>query len=138
MSILALLPILGDVLDKVIPDPDKQAEAKYKVFELMQKGEFAALEADKQVALAQADINKEDAKSTSAWQRGWRPGAGWVCVAGLAVNFIAAPLLPWFAAVFGFVVPPIPLVDIEQLFALLLALLGLGGFRTYERIKGKV
>ena len=61
MSLLALLPILGDVLDKVLPDAEKQAEAKYKMFELIQKGEFAALDADKQIAFE----NSNPAKNTT-------------------------------------------------------------------------
>lgn len=136
MSLLALLPILGEVLDKVIPDAEKQAEAKYKMFELIQKGEFAALEADKAVALAQADINKEDAKSQSAWQRGWRPLVGYICALGLFYQFFMQPFLPWLAVTLGYPVTPMPLLDMETLLTLLLGMLGLGGFRTFEKVKG--
>ena len=34
MSLLSLLPIVGDVLDKIIPDPAAQAEAKCDWFPL--------------------------------------------------------------------------------------------------------
>lgn len=45
--IQALIPLLGTIFDKVIPDPQAAAaDAKLRVLELTQKGELAALDAD--------------------------------------------------------------------------------------------
>ena len=44
MSITALIPIVGKVLDRIIPDPAARDEAKFKMAELAQKGEFHDLE----------------------------------------------------------------------------------------------
>lgn len=37
-------------LDKIIPDPQQAADAKFKVLELAQKGELAVLDADMRLA----------------------------------------------------------------------------------------
>ena len=66
MSLLSLLPIVGDVLDKIIPDPAAQAEAKLKLMELAQKGEFTEM-------TTKADIIKAEANSESWLAQSWRP-----------------------------------------------------------------
>lgn len=137
MSIVALLPLVGSLLDKFIPDPQAQAEAKLKMLKMAQDGELAALQSDVQLALGQMEINKAEA-STDKFRGGWRPAAGWVCVFGLAYQFLLQPLLPWVLMAFGMNPPPLPSIDNEHLMVLLTGMLGFGGFRTYERVKGKV
>ena len=121
MSLLSLLPVVGDILDKVIPDTNAAAAAKAKLVELQLNGELSALQ-------GQLEINKEEAKSTSLWVAGWRPGAGWVCVAGLAYNFLLYPVVNGF----GYPIKPI---ETDELLYLLGALLGVGSLRTVEKIK---
>lgn len=133
----ALIPVIGTVLDKIFPDANQAAEAKLKVLELSQKGELAQLDADLQIALAQSKVNEVEAASPDLFRGGWRPSVGWMCVAGLLYDFIARPMLPWIVTVFGKQVPPLPAIDTESLMVLLIGLLGLGGMRTFERIKGK-
>lgn len=130
-----LIPILGSLFDKIIPDPEKAAEAKLKAMELAQKGELAVLDADVRMALGQMEINKEEA-NTDLFRGGWRPAVGWSCVAGLVYQFLAMPILPWVAAVAGFSVPPLPAIDNETLMVLLTGMLGLGGLRSFEKVKG--
>lgn len=130
-----LIPVLGSLFDKIIPDPEKAAEAKLKALELAQKGELAVLDADVKMALGQMEINKEEAK-TDLFRGGWRPAVGWSCVAGLVYQFLAMPILPWIAAVAGFSVPPLPAIDNETLMVLLTGMLGLGGLRSFEKAKG--
>lgn len=130
-----LIPILGSLFDKIIPDPEKAAEAKLKALELAQKGELAVLDADVKMALGQMEINKEEAK-TDIFRGGWRPAVGWSCVTGLAYQFFVMPLLPWIATVAGFSVPPLPAIDNETLMVLLTGMLGLGGLRSFEKVKG--
>ncbi len=132
-----LLSLLPEVLDKVIPDKAKADEAKIKLLELAQRGELAVLDADLKLALGQMEINKEEAK-TDMFRGGWRPAAGWVCVLGLGYQFILSPILPWLFNAFGGHLPPMPAIDNETLMTLLGGLLGLGGLRTFERVKGKV
>ena len=134
--IAALLPILGTVLDKVLPDQQAQADAKLKILELAQKGELASMDAEMRLALGQIETNKVEA-GTDLFRGGWRPGAGWVCVGGLFYNFILQPVLPWVVRLFGADVPDMPPIDNETLMGILMGMLGLGGLRTFERVKGK-
>lgn len=132
----ALLPTIGTILEKIIPDPQAAAEAKLKALELAQKGELATLDADVRLALGQMEINKAEA-STDTFRGGWRPMCGWVCAAGLAYTFVLRPVLPWAAGLFGATVPPMPAIDTDTLMVLLTGMLGLGGLRSFERIRGK-
>jgi hypothetical protein len=132
----ALIPLIGTIVEKVIPDPQAAADAKLRVMELAQKGELAVLDADLKLALGQIEVNKAEA-ATDMFRGGWRPAVGWICVAGLAYQFILQPVLPWVVALFGAQVPPLPAIDNESLMVLLTGMLGLGGLRTFERVKGK-
>lgn len=136
---LPILGLLDTALDKIFPDKDKAIEAKQKLRELEQAGELAELDADVKVALAQAAINEQDAKSNSKFQSWPRPAAMWVCVFGLTYPIVTS-LLSWLLQLLawgldvntsGFPVPPV--IDTGYLITLLTGLLGLGGFRTYER-----
>lgn len=131
-----LIPAVTSILDKVIPDPAAAAEAKLKALELAQRGELAALDADVKLALGQMEVNKVEA-GTDTFRGGWRPSVGWVCVFGLFYQFILQPLLPWIVTVCGGSVPPLPAIDNETLMVLLMGMLGLGGLRTFERVKGR-
>ena len=90
----------------------------------------------------QIDLNKLDAQSGNLFKGGWRPALGWCCVLGLIYTFLMRPLLPWAVQVGAMIVdkvvvlPTMPPLDMQELMALVMALLGFGGFRMYEKIKG--
>ena len=134
-GLLALIPLIGDVLDKVLPDAQASANAKLELMRIAQAGELAQLNADTSLALGQIETNKAEAESGKAGAL-WRPGAGWVCVAGMGYTFLAQPLLAWLSAIQGWPVPPI--INTDTLLFLVTGMLGLGGYRSIERIKGKV
>lgn len=130
-----LIPAVMPLLDKILPDASQKEAAKLKVLEMAQTGELAALDADVKMALGQMEINKAEA-TTDLYRGGWRPGVGWTCVAGLVYQFLLMPILPWIATVAGWNVPPLPAIDNETLMVLLTGMLGLGGLRSFEKVKG--
>lgn len=138
MSLLAaataLLPTISGLLDKLIPDPEARAKAQLDLLKLQQDGEFKELDAQLQINLAQAEINKVEASSQNGFQAGWRPLAGYMCVAGLGYEFLLRPLLPWALTVSGVDAPPLPSLD-GVLFELMFGMLGLGTLRTADRWK---
>ncbi|MCP3881680.1 MAG: hypothetical protein GY701_25320 [Sulfitobacter sp.] len=139
MSLLAaataLMPVLSDVIDRVFPDPEQKAKAQLELIRLQQEGAFKELDAELQINLAQARINEAEAQQSGWFRGGWRPAAGWVCVAGLGYEFLLRPLLPWVLAVCGVDgMPDLPSLA-EVLFELLFGMLGLGTMRTAERWK---
>ena len=138
MSLLAaataLLPTISGLLDKLIPDPEARAKAQLDLLKLQQDGAFKELDAQLQINLAQAEINKVEAASQNGFQAGWRPLAGYMCVAGLGYEFLLRPLLPWALTVSGVEAPPLPSLD-GVLFELMFGMLGLGTLRTADRWK---
>lgn len=131
-----LIPAVTQILDKVLPDPAQAADAKLRALELAQRGELAELDAEVKLALGQLEVNKVEA-GTDMFRGGWRPAVGWTCVVGLFYQFLLQPLLPWVVTVSGGHVPPLPAIDNETLMVLLMGMLGLGGLRTFERVKGR-
>lgn len=134
--LLAIGELALKVIDKFIPDPQAKAEAQLKMLEMQQNGELQALAADTQLMQGQLDVNKEEAKSDSLFKSGWRPAVGWTCVAGLSYQVLFAPIFGWIAAnLLGWSSPPS--LEMETLMTLLFGLLGLGGYRSIEKLKGK-
>jgi hypothetical protein len=137
-----MTPLIGGVieaglkiLDRVLPDPTQKLAAQLELLKLQQAGEFKALEADLQLALAQTEVNKVEAASADPFKSNWRPAAGWVCVLGLLYQFLAQPLLAWGSVMQGYAAPPV--LELGDLYGLLFGMLGLGAYRSVERIKGK-
>lgn len=133
MSLLVtLIPALAGTLDKLLPDPEARAKAQLELAKLEQDGQFREIEARLQESLAQAEINKIEAASQNGFQAGWRPLAGYACVAGLGYEFLLRPLLPWVLVVSGVQAPDLPSLD-GVLFELMFGMLGLGTLRTADR-----
>jgi hypothetical protein len=126
--ISALLDVGSKVIDRVWPDPAQAASAKLELMKLQQSGELALI-------AGQMDINKVEAANPSVFVSGWRPGIGWVCGAGFAVQFVVGPLAEWGSALYGHPVK-FPQMDTGTMMPLLLGMLGLGGMRTAEKIQG--
>jgi len=130
-----LFDLAGKVFDKIFPDPQQAAQAKLKLFELQQAGELKVLEAETALATGQMEINKVEAASDSFFKSGWRPAVGWICVFGLFYQFVFLPFATFFLALYE-VRAVMPAMDLNTLMTLLFGLLGLGGYRTIEKLKG--
>ena len=127
--VTALFEVGSKVLDRVLPDPAQQAAAKLELMKLQQNGELAQI-------TGQMEINKVEAASSSIFVSGWRPGIGWICGAGFAVQFVIGPLAEWGSALYGHPVK-FPQMDTGTMMPLLLGMLGLGGLRTAEKLADK-
>jgi hypothetical protein len=123
------------ILDKVIPDPQAKAQAQLEMLRLNQAGEFKEIDSQLQRDLAQVEINKIEAGSDSFFKSGWRPAVGWTCAGGLAYQILIRPLIGWTCAnLWGWTAPPS--LEMDTLLTLLFSMLGLGAYRTAEKIKG--
>ena len=112
------------VIDKFIPDPEAKIKAESELRAVL-------LEWDK----GQLEINKVEAAHANIFVSGWRPFIGWTCGAAVAYQFVVVPWLTWVSAMMQITVPVAPSLD-DMLWQLLFALLGMGGLRTYEKVKG--
>jgi hypothetical protein len=80
-------------------------------------------------------INEIEAQSSNMFVAGWRPAAGWICVVGLGFEYLLRPLVQWGLNI-AKVAVSLPGIDMNMMFPLLGALLGLGTIRGIEKIKG--
>lgn len=129
MSWAAAIPILGDVLDRVIPDTNARKEAKEKLAELEQQGELSLI-------LGQLAINKQEAAHKSLFVAGWRPFIGWTCGVAFAYAFVLSPVARTIMAANGIDITDLPVLNVADMMPVLLGMLGLGGLRTYEKFRG--
>lgn len=130
----AIAGVIGKVIDRAWPDPTSRAQAAQALAELQQAGEFKLIDAELQARQMQADVNKQEAASSDPFTSRWRPCVGYVCAAGLVYASILEPVIRVLAPMLGHS-GPLPAVDTTLTMQLLFGLLGLGGFRTYEKTK---
>ena len=116
-------------LDGLFTSDDERSAAALKIQTLMA-----------QPHMMQAQANIESAKNTNWFVAGGRPSLLWICAIALLYNWIIKDFI-----VIGIVtlsdrateiVPLLPTIDGNEVTGLVLALLGLGAMRTYEKTKG--
>lgn len=142
MSFLAFIPLIGQVLDRVLPDPKAASEAKMRVLEMANETDQKELDGTIQLALGQLKINEAEAASPNLFVSGWRPFIGWVCGVALFCYYVPYTLVAtilWAVEVWntGFLQPR-PDLGIADLIGLVMTLLGMATLRTKERLEGKV
>lgn len=124
----AIIPIIGSVLDKIIPDNNAKEQAKQQI-------EKALIDNAAQINLTQAETNKVEASHRSVFVSGWRPFLGWCSGLGFAWVFVVSPVAQWVLALQGINLV-LPQLQTDVLMELTLAMLGLAGLRTWEKSKG--
>ena len=120
----SVIGVAGKVLDKFVEDKDLKTKLSHEL-----KSQIVSLD------LAQAQTNLEQAKHPSIFVAGARPAIMWICAFGLGWQFVFQPVAVWIIAVGGIDVV-LPIIETEGLLSLTLALLGLGGMRSFEKSKG--
>lgn len=118
-SIAEPIEAVGDLISKLYTTDGEKLDKEALLLRLTQRP-----------YLAQIALNKAEAAHRSLFVAGWRPFIGWVCGLGLTYSFLLRPfLIVWGANA--------PSLDMESIIGLLVGMLGLGGYRTYEKIKGR-
>lgn len=127
------IPIIGTILDaikgpldKLIPDKNARKKFDHELeMEMLRAG------------LAQMEINKTEARHPSIFVAGWRPFVGWICGLSLAWHFLGYDIANWLRLAFFPAAPAPPALNgTETLVTVLMSMLGLGGLRTVEKLKG--
>lgn len=129
-----IVGLAGDVITRIWPDKTEQEKAKAALAQAELAGRLKELEAGWNNALAQIEVNKVEAQNPNWFIAGGRPAVIWIGAAGLAYDVLFQPLLTWLSAIAHIPVPPV--IDQSLLMPLLMGLLGLGGMRTFEKLKG--
>lgn len=130
MGIGSVADLLKTAVQTIWPDPEKKAAATVAILQAEQAGAFKAMDAELQQNIEQIKVNAiAEAKPGITF----RDGAGWTCVAGLALSIFKSPL-EWGFAISGHPIT-LPNVDPTVMIPLLLALLGVSGMHLYQQTK---
>ena len=131
------------ITGKKILDPNEIAQLDFKLSQL----EHLANQ-------GQIEINKVEAAHKSLFVAGWRPFIGWVCGVALAYAYIGQPMFEWLVAIMDITrettkevlmadgtsemqtvkqLIKAPIIQVDTLYQLVLAMLGMATLRTYEK-----
>jgi hypothetical protein len=121
-------PVIQPLLDR-IPNPNERARAAEDLNRAMLTATNAAMN-------AQSEVNKAQAEHPSVFVAGARPAIMWICAAGVGWQFVFYPIVSWIAFLAGVNLTNAPSLDAAELMALLTGLLGLGAYRTTEKLRG--
>lgn len=131
-----VLGIGSKIIDRVVPDKNAAAAAKAALVDMQAKGELDEM-------TGQLEINKVEAASNSTFVAGWRPFVGWVCGSAMAYAFIGQPFLVTVILVAQCIIEHkpfdksmLPILDMSQMWPVLLGLLGMGALRTIDKAQG--
>lgn len=119
-------PVAG-LLDKFIEDKDTKNALAHEISTMAERHA-------QELAKNQLEVNKVEAASASLFVAGWRPAVGWVCVLGMASNFVLIPTVNFILALADSTIT-VPLIDTSTMMPVLLGMLGLGAMRSAEKIK---
>ena len=120
MSWVAAIPLLGKVVERLIPDPDQAAKAKNRLVDMAVNGELDEL-------AQRAGVIKAEAQGDGWLQRSWRPIVMLVFTA-----LIVARWLGWSAP---------DLSEAVELKLFSIVQIGLGGYiasRGIEKVADKI
>ena len=120
MSWVAAIPLLGKVVERLIPDPDQAAKAKNQLVDMAVKGELDEL-------AQRAGVIKAEAQGDGWLQRSWRP-----IVMLIFTALIVARWLGWSAP---------DLSEAVELKLFSIVQVGLGGYiasRGIEKVADKI
>ena len=124
-AVPGLMGILSDLFDGLSGKEKVRAEQAMRLLEL------ARAEAE-----GQRQINASESAHRSIFVAGWRPAIGWTCAFAFASMFILRPILSWVCAVWFPTVPELPVIPEEYMLELTLGMLGMGGLRSFEKLRG--
>tara|TARA_R110000765_G_scaffold383924_1_gene475384 strand:+ start:175 stop:579 length:405 start_codon:yes stop_codon:yes gene_type:complete len=125
----AVLPSVMEVAGRFLPeDAEKRAAAERDI-------QAKLTDSLAQVDLAQLGINKVEAAHRSVFVSGWRPFIGWTCGVALMYTYVLQPIITFVLAQTGYLVA-LPQMDLSELMPVLMGILGLGGLRSWEKVKG--
>jgi len=123
---MSKLNVVGSIIDKVADRIDDFTFDKQEKAELIQE-----------INKAQIEVNKVESGHTSIFVAGWRPFVGWTCGIALCYHFVIQPFLVFLLYLFGYQVD-LPVFNMQTLTTVLMGMLGLGGLRSYEKVKKSV
>lgn len=130
MSFLSIFDTVAPVINKVldyIPDPTQKLAAQQQLMSALQQWDSQ-----------QTQIDATEAANQNVFVSGWRPFLGWTCGSAFFYKFVLQPFLIFLlvASHSTFDYHQLPNLDWTEMSTVMFGMLGLGGMRTFEKIKG--
>lgn len=117
------------VINRIWPDANEREKAKLQLL-------MTELSAELEIRKAQLAINQAEATHPSVWVAGWRPAIGWIGVLTLFATYIGQPFAVWVCWVIDPTLTP-PRLETDRIMSeIIFGLLGIGGMRSFEKMKG--
>jgi len=126
-----LVKDVGDAIDKTFTSDEERMEKHNELYKAEREFNYQGAKLVAQQNMGQMEVNKAEAQSAHFFVAGWRPAIGWVGALALFYQFIIYPLLEWIPGL----VPPGPL-DANLLWTIIAGMLGIGGMRSYDKMRG--
>lgn len=127
--IAPIFGLVGTVIDRLIPNKAEAEKAKLEMAAALQAQEF-------QIQIEQIKVNAAEAASTNWFVAGGRPFIMWICGFAMAYVSVLEPIARFTAKVLFGYDGEFPVIDTEITMQVLFGILGLGAYRTAEKIKG--
>ena len=117
------------IINKFVPDRDQQAKIQAEL-------SVKLMDMEATMSKAQTDVNAIEAGNPNLFVSGWRPSVGWVCAFAFAWQFVGQPVFSFAYALAYHTPAPVVALQSDALMTVLIGMLGLGGYRSWEKIKG--
>jgi hypothetical protein len=122
-SLAAPINAVGNVISKLYTTPGEKLDKEAALERLLQQPD-----------MAQIELNKAEAQHRSMFVAGWRPFIGWglglMVMLGCFMEFFVRPILACFNI-------HMPMIQWQELVPLLGGLLGLSGWRSFDKKNNK-
>ncbi len=125
MGLTAIFKTGAKLVDHLFASKEERAQAELEERKL-----------DLEQSRQQTEIDTQEARSRSVFVAGWRPFIGWICAIGLAWKFILFGFVHMILSLAGQDPSILPVPDTNDMMTLVLGMLGLGGMRSYEKLRG--
>jgi hypothetical protein len=129
--VATIVGAVGGIIDSVYTSDKERMDAQIELAKI-----------DASLLTAQMDVNKAEASHASIWVAGARPAILWIGAAAMAWTFVLHPMLVWCWALMqakGWIpqgMPNPPTLQSDELWVIISGILGIGGYRTFEKVKG--
>lgn len=129
-------PLLNIGIGGIVETVGKVADDLFTSDEERMRAELDLYSAETIRLQSQTEVNKIEAGSSSIFVAGWRPAIGWICGISLGYVSIVEPIGRFVAQVVYNYNGNFPVIDTTLTMQILIGMLGLGLYRSYDKKQG--
>lgn len=115
--------LASNIIDKIWPDKSEQEKQQLSMALTMIQGQLT--------------VNQTEAASNDRFKSGWRPFIGWTCGCACAWNWIGISVVKFILISLGMSTDGLAAASLTEMLPILIGMLGLGVYRTTEKLNGR-